>query len=192
MSNATATLATHQVLYSRASNENLTTPMYPTKAYVEGSVDLDATDSFCLHSDDNRLVEGKLFEVREVALPSFLSVAEWVNSMVAWKWAWGCGVDPTWCEAWQRALAFEIKGTAERVACAKLLGTKKFRSDFRRSLRDQLVTWIETPAEERQYGSLFSARQWDCLINRYVEREAQCLDSSLYQDRSYGGAPMAA
>ena len=45
-------------------------------------------------------------------------------------------------------------------ACAQLLGTKKFRSSFRASLRQQLDSWLrgegkyETPLSDRQIASL--------------------------------------
>ena len=45
-------------------------------------------------------------------------------------------------------------------ACAQLLGTKKFRSSFRASLRQQLDAWLrgegkyETPLSDRQIASL--------------------------------------
>ena len=45
----------------------------------------------------------------------------------------------------------------EQDTCVKLLTTKKFRSSFRESLRDQLVGWIYG---DRKYASPFSPKQW--------------------------------
>ena len=47
-------------------------------------------------------------------------------------------------------------------ACSSLLKTQQFRSEFRRSLRDQLVRWIRD--EKPRYPSPFSSRQIDCLM----------------------------
>lgn len=184
-------MATHTVLFSRASNENLLTPMYASAAYTEGMVDLKATGTFCWAWDDDRLVSGDLYDVREVSLPDFLSVEEWLAHKTAWKWAWACGVDASWKAEWQRSLAYEVRDTAQRLVCCKLLGTKKFRSGFREAMRDQLVAWLETPAAERKYSSPFSYKQWACLTNRYVAREARQLDGSLYSYREDVGCPTA-
>lgn len=183
-------LVTIKVLFSRKNNEMSSTPMYPVGPYVEGEVDLDAEGDFIWNNDDWRHVTAKLYEVCDVTLPEFLSVKEWVRDAVRWKWAWGCGVDPTWCEAWQRSLAFDGFNTAERIAVCKLLKVKKFRSEFRKSLRDQVVTWMETPVNERKYNSPFSNRQWNCLIRQPDLWHARNLDSNLYRDRNYIGAPV--
>ena len=56
----------------------------------------------------------------------------------------------------------KIYGTESKAikVCAQLLGTKKFRSSFRASLRQQLDSWLrgegkyETPLSDRQIASL--------------------------------------
>lgn len=189
--NAVVTLVTHLVLFSRKSNENSTTPMYPVGAYTPGMVDLEARGTFCLSSDDDRPVEGKLYEVREVVLPSFLSPNEWASNMVAWKYTWGCGVNPTWPEAWQRGLA-KMDRCANRVACVGLLKVKNFRSAFRKSMHDQLVTWLETSTEDRKFGSPFSMRQWDCILDVHVGHRARSIEAGLSRSRTYTGVDVAA
>lgn len=73
---------------------------------------------------------------------------------------------------------------------AKLLKTKKFRSEFRLSLRDQLVAWLELAPADRKYDSPFSPRQWGCLITSFLARKADAMDRSLYQDRSPRGVSL--
>ena len=57
------------------------------------------------------------------------------------------------------AKIYSTESTAIKV-CAQLLGTKKFRSSFRASLRQQLDSWLrgegkyETPLSDRQIASL--------------------------------------
>ena len=49
-------------------------------------------------------------------------------------------------------------------AIRKLLSVKNFRSDFRRSLRDQVISWLNTPVSERKYPFPLSFRQMGCLM----------------------------
>jgi hypothetical protein len=182
MTAALTTLVAVAVLFSRKNNENATTALYPVGAYTPGAVDLDAESTHCVSFDNNMLVSCKTYEVRTVQLPEWLSPDEWASSVTKWKYAWGRGVQQAWPEAWQRGL-LGFSGP-QQVACAKLLKTKKFRSAFRESLRDQLVAWLETPSEERKYGSPFSWKQWDCLVTSYDARKAKSTDSWLYSNRS--------
>ena len=50
--------------------------------------------------------------------------------------------------------------------CEVLLKTKKFRSDFRKSCRDQLVTWLLQVDSERKYQAPFSRKQMEYLVIR--------------------------
>lgn len=182
-------LTTHKIL-CKQTGEISYTPKSPVAVYEEGSVDLNETTTCIWSSDDWRLVSVNLWEVKNVTLPSWLSPGEWLQNTTSWKWAWGCGADGL-PETWQRSLAYDNFDCAERLACAKLLKTKTFRSEFRASLRRQLVAWIEHP-EDRKFGSPFSPKQWDCLINGHLAREAKYLDGALYRNRECGAYPTAA
>ena len=180
---------THKILLKQ-TGEISYTPRDPVAVYEEGSVDLSETTNCIWSSDDWRQVSVDTWEVREITLPHWLPASEWIRSTTAWKWAWGCGADGL-PETWQRALAYGNFSCAERLACAKLLKTKSFRSEFRVSLRMQLVAWIERP-EDREYDSPFSPRQWDKLVNQYIERDAKYLDNALYRNRQAAGYPTEA
>lgn len=182
-------LVTHKILFKQLG-ENATSPRDAASVWT-GQVDLDETTLCCASYDDNRLVPKKRYSVEEVLLPEWLSPEEWLHNSTSWKWLWGLGADPCWSEAWQRGLV-AAGSTAHRLAAIKLLRTKKFRSDFRRSLCDRLVEWLDTPADERRYDSPFSYRQWECLVNRYVAREAKQLDAGLYNCKGNYGAEAAA
>jgi hypothetical protein len=52
-------------------------------------------------------------------------------------------------------------GSKQYHAVFKLLETKKFRSAFRESLKNQLVNWISE--EDHAYKSPLSPRQWEIL-----------------------------
>ena len=180
------TTTTRSVLFVK-DGENVTTPASPRAPWM-GQVDLNTMESYCVAYDNDMLVSAPKYEVHEIALPEWLSTEEYCNNPTTWKWLWGCGVDAEWSETWQRSL--KEMGTAYKLACVKLLKVKKFRSEFRKSLRDQLVAWLEST--ERKHPTPFSERQWDALIDIHVQREARSLDGYLYNNKGYNGVPKAA
>ena len=164
--------------------ENSTTSKTPVAVLGEREVNMDETVTCCVSSDFDMLVSVARYGTCEVELPEWLSPAEWLQHQVAWKYAWGFGVEKTWPEAWQRFVAYNCSGAStKRLAVVKLLKTKSFRSNFRASLRRQLETWMATPEGERQYGNPFSSKQWDALCEIHTAREAKCLDNQLYWNR---------
>jgi len=169
-------MKTHEILFAKLG-ENSTTAPDPIAVW-KGQVDLETTETYCLSSDDDRLVSCKKYSVGEVSLPDWLPPEEWVGNTTAWKYTWGMGVDKSWPEAWQRGLA-PLSAEA-KLACVKLLKVKTFRSQFRAALCTQLKTWLETPASERKHNSPFSTRQWECLMDRYTHVEAKRTSESLY------------
>jgi hypothetical protein len=82
-----------------------------------------------------------------------------------------------------------IQNKARRLAAAKLLRTRNFRSSFRASLRDQIVAWLETSEGLRRFDSPLSQRQWEILVDGRIEVEAKRLSESSYWDRNYNGVP---
>lgn len=176
-------LVTHQILFEHRGEVSYTQPD-PARPYTPGEVDLEEEKQALYSSDDWRLTKVKRWQVREVELPAWLSPQEYcrdITLQVRLKFLWGFGADPDWPEAWQRALAFF--GETERLACVKLLKTKTFRSEFRASLRRQLVAWLEADPEARQYDSPFSRRQWEALCDCYTQREARQRGERLYWQR---------
>ena len=180
-------MKSHNILYTRKNNENLTSAFDPYALWT-GQVDLSETGTFCASSDWDMLVTGNLYEVRSVSLPDWLSPTEWLRDYVAWKYVWGAGVDMSWPESWQRGLASLHFGN--RYAACTILKVKKFRSEFRAKMRDQIVQWLETPADKRQYQSPLSSRQWEC-IQPYNRREIKYAEERLYRDRSEMGKELS-
>lgn len=192
-----AKLVTHRILCAHLG-ENSTTPHDPvavvlseegtTVTYLDSAgetrtASLTETVYRCLCSDDDRSVPVNRYTVADVVLPEWLSPAEWLADTTTWKWAWGSGVDTSWPEAWQRGLAG--MSIACRMGAVKLLATKNFRSDFRRSLRDQIVAWLETPPETRKFASPLSPKQWDVVVDRHTALDAKRTDSHLYHRRGF-------
>jgi len=178
-------MKTHQIAFEQ-TGEYSTTPKTPSRVYVEGEINLTATKTCTLTSDDWRPCEELRWEVRKVSLPDWLSPEEWVKSWVAFKFLWGLGASKDWPESWQRGLI--ALPMAERYAAIALLGTKNFRSEFRKSLRDQIVAWCETAPESRKFKSPLSVRQWDAAIGPRGAQAAKRAGESLYHDNKYCGA----
>lgn len=176
---AAAKLKSVKVLFEHFG-ENSYTALSPAGEW-RGQVDLSTKKLACWSSDDDRLVEVDRYEVRDIVLPAWLSADEWSRDCVAWGYAWARHVEPEWPEAWQRGL---LKLSAvKQLACAKLLATKNFRSDFRKSLRAQLETWLEGGSD---FPSPFSHGQWDCLLNVHLRNEAALIDANTYRSHSSG------
>jgi hypothetical protein len=173
------TTTKHQILFTRKNNENATTALDPMAPWA-GQVDLTETGTFCASFDFDMLVTKNLYEVREVELPAWMSAEEWCRSYIEWKYVWASGVQRTWSESWQRGLA--RLSFADRYAACKLLGTKSFRSVFRKSLCDQIVAWLETAAESRKYASPLSDKQWSSIAApSYVTKRAE---EAAYRERA--------
>jgi hypothetical protein len=158
-------------------------PMCAADSDEARALDMNAEGRFCRSFDDDMIVMERLYEVRDIVLPSWLSAEEWSHSYIQWGYMWGRGVSPLLPEAQQRYLLKLQPGM--QVAAGKLLATKKFRSSFRADMRAKLEQWIATPAEQRQYDSPFSARQWDCIVHPRDVIEAKRADNDTY---SYKGS----
>jgi hypothetical protein len=62
-------------------------------------------------------------------------------------------------------------------ACVKLLKTKKFRSVFRKSLRNQLENWLNGNG----YETPFSWKQWNCLMRSHYYKRPDAIETG-YED----------
>jgi len=156
-------MKTYPILY-RHMGEVSYTPRRPV-AVFEGQVDLTEQKEAILSSDDFRPIKVNRYEVKAIELPDWLDPQEWLRDPLAWEAALSLA-EPDWPESWVRLLVDLHPEPKKRSAAAKLLKTKNFRSEFRQSLRNQIVAWIETPPDEREYKSPLSYRQWNA-ITRY-------------------------
>lgn len=172
-------MKTHQILCQHTGEQSCTAK--DAIAVFTGQVDLTETVTCILNSDDWRLVETSKWAVVEMSLPDWLEPEDWIRNRIQWKYLWGFGAEVSWPESWQRGLLH--LGESHRYACIKLLKTQAFRSEFRKSMRDHLVAWLETPPDARQYGSPFSSRQWDCLLSNHDCRAAKRLGEEIYRSR---------
>jgi hypothetical protein len=172
----------HEILFQQLG-ENATSPKDPVEVWTQ-QVNLQEEIACCRTSDDDGLVMVPKYAVKEVWLPDWLSPEEWLKDTTKWKYLWGLGVNREWPESWQRGLAEEFRsdhGASARIfAASKLLNQTRFKSEFRKSLRDQLVAWLES--SERKHASALSPRQWD-MLTKYDWLEAKRHAEQLYWRR---------
>lgn len=176
-----------KVVFSRKGNEMSTTAMSPI-ALFDASIwteeKLAETGTFCWSNDDWRLVECKLYSVSDVTLPIWMSGEEWLSQHISWKYTFAyCSngvytdLDPTFLR-WVK----DVGQGAKKLAMIRLMETKAFRSEFRKSMRDQIMRFIETAPESRPYSSPLSPRQMECIIGPQMWLEARRIDSDVYRN----------
>lgn len=174
---------THQILFDGSMNENSTSSRYPVAVYVPGSVNLEEQVNQCVSADFDMQISVRRYEVREVTLPSWLSAEEWIRTSSAWSFLWADARTRQLDEVFQRELLH--MDSSLRYAATTLLLTKNFRSSFRQNMRDQLVAWMMTPAENRQYNTPFSRKQMEYVVSDRDVRAAKSLSRDHYYHTRY-------
>jgi hypothetical protein len=133
----------------------------------------------CLSYDNDMMVQVHLYGIKEVELPDWMNPEEFVYSTtnINYYWLWGFGADKDWPESWQKGL-MAIPSQLERYVAIKLLKTKSFRSEFRKSIRDKVVEWLES--SERKYASPFTQKMLNAVSTIHDVNAVRRLDKSLY------------
>lgn len=182
-----ATTQTVKVVFSRKGNEFSTTRMSPVDVYnptVWTDAKLDEEGTYCWHSDDWRLVEAKNYNVADVEIPEWLTAEEYIKHNISWKYVFGfCkdGVKTTIDRNFLLWLRDSGASECEKLAMIRLMETQTFRSDFRKSMKDRIVEFVNTPADKRQYNSPLSPRQMDCIMGPQTAFSARRISSNLYR-----------
>jgi hypothetical protein len=126
-------------------------------------VDLTEQKPCIFSPDDFRNVMVNKWEVRPVEVPDWMTGDEYAQHHIQWDGLWTVKGAKDMPQEWQVYLALYVDNPTERLALAKLLAVQNFRSDFRRSLRDQVVTYIETAPDQRKYSRPLSWKQMSAL-----------------------------
>jgi hypothetical protein len=143
------TTITHKILCENVG-EQLHTWKSPQAVWT-GQVDLNTEHTYILSSSDHRLTAGKAYEVREYELPAWLDAQEWCDNYFDWGIVLGSfGLDVD-----QKLAYWLLNLSAEQVAAVKSVMTKKTKSSFVLSIREQIQNWISngvtaSPLSQRQ------------------------------------------
>jgi len=146
------------------------TPRSIVEPYLGQEYDKEAMADTILSNSDWRPHPKKLYAVETFEIP------EWMNPKEFSQLEWEYYVKIGGTEELGREVYFKItsiKNGVLRLAAMKLLKTKKFRSEFRKSLKEQLVQWIEN--EHPKYDNPFSDKQKYKLCDSYTALEAKRL-----------------
>lgn len=174
-----------RVLFDGKCNENSDSAKEPVKEY-KGEEDLNEEITQCMNWDNDMLVTSKRYEVKEVTLPEWLSVEEWISSRIEWSYFWSIPKAVTLPENYQRVLV-KMQNSMYRDALVALLAAQKLRSPLKISLQKQVIDWIETSPENRKYAFPLSDKQCDLLIwNKFsASLENKNRSTNLYYSSRY-------
>lgn len=150
-------------------------------------VDLNEAKRVCVSYDNDMPTQIRRWKVHEVWLPDWLKVKEWASDVTRWAYFWALGGRPDWPEAWQRALSSLTGGRLSAGArrAIFLLVDSQPRTEFRTSVRSQVIRWAETPADDRQYATPLSGRQMQYITKWYHVRDADRIANDLYYARRH-------
>lgn len=153
-----------KILFCRFG-ENITTDLSPVREYTDQDLPLlEIIDRYCASYDDNRLVPGHKYSVREIDLPGWLPADQYCDNYLKWNFILGypCIIE----KLGPRSISLIRMEYIEIKALASLFQVKKFRSSFRESIYNQVLNWFYDDREDK-YRSPLSEKQW-IAISRYI------------------------
>jgi hypothetical protein len=133
----------------------------PMREYSEADQKLlTVMEYYCVSYDNDMLVECHKYFAKEIIIPEWMTPAEYASNYghLAYSYALGFKIE------FGRDAFFELRtqDAATRYVAYKLLGTKNFRSPFRKSLHDTLVSWFY----DKKYITPFTSRQLDAFLHQ--------------------------
>lgn len=152
-----------KIIYTQSGSYTYSSYDTPVKVFDPMTDDemLEKKCSQMWSSDDFRTSLVLKYEVRETELPEWLPV----ELFIARSWysidKWHSIFDAPDLETAEWLLTLN---TDARSRVLRLLNTKNFRSEFRKSLYRQIVEWLRTEPSQRKYESPLSPRQWQALL----------------------------
>jgi hypothetical protein len=182
-----ANILTHKVVfvYNGECSTTAPSPLAPYTSEWDERV-ANETGNYILSNDDWRLITMHKYTVRDVQLPEWLPLNKWLNNTTSWKWVFGMvknGINTDLAPEFLFWLASSDLRTPDKLAIVRLMETKKFRSGFRESMRNQVQQWLSTPVDDRKYRTPLSPKQMEYIFTPGLAIEAKHLDHNLYWSR---------
>jgi len=121
-------------------------------------------EKFKMKNDKGEEIELPLYQVKKVLIPEWLDEYEWVifSKKYCRMFLFGLSMDAE--EVIIRGILEADFSDVQEYFLIQLLRVKNFKSEFRKSLREQAEMWLRTQIEGRKYSNPFSYKQWGCLI----------------------------
>lgn len=156
---------------------NADTAHQPVREYLDSDRSLLSEKVWrCANADFDMPVEINLYQVIDVTLPDWMSVSYYLQERIALRYFQGFGGDLAWGRVWFQRLSRLPE--CLQYCCIRLLLVKNFRSEFRKSLRNQLEGWLN--AEKVEHPLPFSSRQLSFFVTDRDTRTARSAASSIY------------
>lgn len=150
-------MPTYKVVYEFRGEWDTNKAVTPICLLEDFTGDLTEQKRGILSFDDFRPAMYDRWQVRSVQLPDWLPFDEWRRRPWDWHSVTQWGIED---ETLGRYLATLDE---RRFNALRKLMTKNLRSEFRKSLRDQVQAWLDAAPQDREYRSPLSPRQWDAL-----------------------------
>ena len=131
-----------------------------------------------------------IFEVRAVILPDWLTTKYFYTHTIDLRYLIAYGMSFLWERKWIEGL-LSIPDR-NRFAIVQLLkaNPERMRSEFRISLRKQVIAWFEVPPDERIRISPLSPRQMEVAVGPYGGRLESQISRSVYIHKEPWGEPV--
>ncbi len=152
----------------RQSGEFVSTPRNIDSPFVGQDYDKTKMADTIRSNDDWRPEPKLMYAIEEIEIPEWMSPDDFSEHNWTWYKRIG-GTEELGKSVYDKIIG--IKNGTLRLACMKLLNTKKFRSSFRESLKNQLVAWIQDI--NPKFKEPFSIKQQHSLCNEYTYQEAR-------------------
>ena len=131
----------------------------------------DMSDTI-LSNDDWRPYPKKTWGIQELSIPEWMNPTDYEPIKFRYYLKIG-GSELLGKKVYEKITSIEDGGL--RLACIKLLKTKKFKNKLRENLKAKLILWIN---DDTEFDTPFSFKQTNVLVNRYIIQEAKCLGVS--------------
>lgn len=152
-----------KIIYTQSGDYTYSAYDMPVKEYNPKTDNqmLEESHSQLWSSDDFRKSSVLKYEVRETELPEWLPVKLFTDRYWYSVDKWESVFDAPDLRTAEWLLTLDINVRPQMI---RLLNTKNFRSEFRKSLCNQIVEWLNTEPSQRKYKSPLSIRQWQALL----------------------------
>ena len=156
--------------------ENATTPYTPTCEYRNFTGDIEEKVSrFAFWDDDQKFTSIPRYKVLDIEIPIWMTFDEWAKEeYISLRSLIRDGLPKDTPKHYYRKIK-KLKGFG-KYSAVKLL-SPRLRSDFRKSLKEQLIKWLDG---ENDYDSPFSDKQWGCFKG---QADFKRLDNNIYWDK---------
>lgn len=152
--------AKHNVVYMEVGeNEGTLEPICSIENF---NGDLNETRKVCVSFDNDMRIEVSKYQVKEVWLPAWLSVEDWVKNLVSYKFLWSYHKKAAeMSEIAQRAL---ITLQGEYAYWVVQLVSSTTRTAFRSNIKEQVLAWCEKKLNNQTtYAQPLSMKQLNCI-----------------------------